>query len=101
MSKVTPTQRSLKHLRKAGYLVAITERWNPFAKIRQDLFGVIDLLAVKDGETLGVQTTSMSNVSARIKKFAESEHVPKLRDAGWKLEIHGWDGTKLRTVDVS
>ena len=62
----SPTQRSLAHLRALGYRVAIVERWNPFARIRQDLFGVLDLLAVKDGEILGVQVTSGSNVAARI-----------------------------------
>ena len=33
---MTPTQRSLKYLREQGYTVAITERWNPFARIRQE-----------------------------------------------------------------
>ena len=55
---MTPTQRSLKYLREQGYTVAIVERWNAFAKIRQDLFGFIDLLAIKPGETLAVQTTA-------------------------------------------
>lgn len=56
----SPTQRSLAHLRSLGYRVAVVERWNPHARIRQDLFGVLDLLAVRDGEILGVQTTNAS-----------------------------------------
>jgi hypothetical protein len=36
---VTPTQRSLAYLRAEGWQVAIVERWNPHARIRQDLFG--------------------------------------------------------------
>ena len=101
----SPTQRSLAHLRKLGYRVAVVERWNAFARIRQDLFGVLDLLAVKDGEILGVQTTSGSNVAARISKIAESDAVPDLRRAGMKLEVHGWRklkaGWQVRIVDVS
>src|ERR1700751_4932922 len=58
----SPTQRSKAYLENAGYLVAITERWNPHAKVRQDMFGFIDMLAVKEGEILGVQTTSRSNM---------------------------------------
>ena len=101
----SPTQRSLAHLRKLGYRVAVVERWNAFARIRQDLFGVLDLLAVKDGEILGVQTTSGSNVAARIAKIAESDAVPDLRRAGMRLEVHGWRklkaGWQVRVEDVS
>ena len=86
----TPTQRSLKHLRDAGYNAAITEHWNPFARIRQDLFGFVDILALKDNETLAVQTTSYSNISARVKKIAEHENVRSVREAGWRIEVHGW-----------
>lgn len=101
MSKVTPTQRSLKHLRGEGYTVAITEHWNPFARIRQDLWGFCDLLAIRKGETLCVQCTSESNASTRVNKIAEHENTPKVRDAGWLIHVHGWDGPKLKVRDVS
>lgn len=88
--ELTPTERSLAFLRGRGYLVAVVEKWNPHVKIRQDLFGVLDLLAVKPGEILGVQTTSGDNVSKRLAKFAESDAVPRLRESGMRLEVHGW-----------
>jgi hypothetical protein len=101
----SPTQLSLKKLREDGYLVAITERWNAFAKIRQDMFGFIDLLAIKDGEILAVQTTSASNMSARANKIADSEHVGTVRKSGMKIHIHGWikNGRKweCKVMDVS
>jgi hypothetical protein len=87
---VSPTQRSLKHLRAEGYVCWVTEHWNAFAHIRQDLFGIIDIIALKDGETLGVQTTSGDNVSARVKKIAGSEYLPAINAAGWKIRVHGW-----------
>lgn len=87
---MTPTERSLAFLRGRGYLVAVVERWNAHAKIRQDLFGVLDLLAVKPGEILGVQTTTGDNMSKRMSKFAESDLVPRLRESGMRLEVHGW-----------
>lgn len=86
----SPTQRSKAYLENAGYLVAVVEKWNPHAKVRQDLFGFIDLLAVKEGETVGVQTTSRSNMSSRARKIAEHENVGPVRKAGWRLEVHGW-----------
>ncbi len=103
---MTPTQRSLKHLRDQGYIAAVVEKWNPHARIRQDLFGVLDIVAIRDSETLGVQTTAGSGVSARLKKIAESETVPALRKAGWAIHVHGWRKNSkgwyvLREVDCS
>ena len=47
MPKSLPTQRTLARLRQEGALeVAIVEHWNPHARIRQDLFGFIDILAI-------------------------------------------------------
>lgn len=91
----SPTQRSLARLRKEGYRAAVTEHWNPFAKIRQDLFGIIDIVAIKAGSTLGVQTTSYNNMGARIKKILESEAYPDLIAAGWKVICHGWKKNKI------
>ncbi len=102
---MSPTQLSLRHLRKQGYIAAVVERWNPHAKIRQDLFGIIDVLAVGNGETIGVQCTSYSNVSKRVNKMAESEAIDHLRDADWRLIVQGWykDGRfwRVREVDIS
>lgn len=87
---MTPTQRTLKRLRDAGYLAAVVERWNSHARIRQDLFGVVDVIGIREGETLAVQATSGSNVAARVRKIAESDATPIIRAAGWRFEVHGW-----------
>jgi len=86
--------------------VQVVERWNPHARIRQDLFGFIDILGIDGETTVAVQSTSWSNVPARAKKIAESEHLPAVRKAGWRILIHGWRKSKagryeLRLVDVS
>lgn len=89
--KTSPTQRSLKELRSRGYMVAVTERWNPFANIRQDLFGFIDLLAIRGDEVLAVQTTTAANVSARVKKLTELPAVLRwVASPTRRLVIHGW-----------
>ena len=64
------------------------------------------MLAVKGQETLAVQTTSGSNVSKRVAKIADAEATPVLREAGWRLHVHGWSKRangrwELRVVDVS
>jgi hypothetical protein len=93
---MTPTQRSLKLLRDEGWTAEIVERWNSHARVRHDLFGCIDILAIRDGETLAVQTTSGSGVAARIKKIADSAHIGAIRKAGWSFHVHGWRKVKLK-----
>lgn len=89
MSKTTPTQRSLRLLRAQGYRVAITEHWNSFVKRRQDLFGFIDLLAI-DAPMMAIQTTSGTNVSARVAKILESDAAREWIEAGHRIIVHGW-----------
>ena len=102
---LTPTQLTLRLLREEGWLVEVTEKWIPGANIRKDLFGWIDLLALRDGETLAVQTTSWSNMSARVHKIAESDTVAAVRKAGWTIHVIGWKKERGRwihkVVDVS
>ena len=86
----SPTQRSKALLESHGYKVWIVEHWNSFARIRVDMWGFLDLVAIKPGETVGVQTTSYSNLSARIRKIAEHENVGAVREAGWQILVHGW-----------
>lgn len=87
----SPTQRSKAHAQSLGYTVAIVERWNPFAKVRQDLFGFGDLLCMKQGEPLLlVQTTSTGNMASRIKKIEGLEASKVWLSTGNKIEVWGW-----------
>lgn len=96
---LTPTQLTLRHLRDAGWpVVEVTEHWNPHARIRQDLFGFVDVVAIGPDGTLAVQTTSATNVSARIRKIAEHPNVGAVREAGWAIHVHGWAKRRGRWV---
>lgn len=105
--KQSPTQRSLAHLRKTCELVQVVERWNPHARIRHDLFGFIDILAISGGETIAVQSTSWGNVSSRVNKISDSDALPYVRAAGWKIVVHGWRKNpktsryELKEIDIS
>jgi hypothetical protein len=92
MSKSSPAQRSLKYLRNAGYSCAITEHFNSFVKIRQDLFGFLDIICIKNGVTgvLGVQTTSTQNLSARVKKVLSIPEAHIWLSCGGSIFVHGW-----------
>ncbi len=109
--KKSPTQCSLDALRKDCQAVEVVEHWQSFfgrkGGVRKDLFGFIDIIALRDGETIAVQSTSWTNVSARVKKIAESENVAAVRKAGWKIIVHGWrknaetNRYECKTIDVS
>jgi hypothetical protein len=86
----SPTARSLKALRADGWLCAIVEKWNRFAGVRQDLYGFIDLLCVRGGETLAVQATTAGHVAHRLAKIRGSKHLAAVLEAGWRVEVHGW-----------
>jgi len=101
----SPTQRSLAHLRKTCQAVQVVERWCAFSRRRVDLFGVVDILALRGEETIAVQTTSWANTSARVRKIAESEHIGTMRNAGWRIVVHGWRKNghrwEMKEIDVS
>ena len=103
--RLSPTQRSLKYLRDLGYTVAIVEYFNYFTKRRHDLFQFADLLAIRKDEVLLVQVTSGTNVSARVKKITDNEHLPAVREAGMRVEVHGWrklkSGWAPKIIDLS
>lgn len=103
---MSPTQLTLRKLREDGYQAQVVEVWNSHARIRQDLFGFIDVIAVKGTETLAVQATSAPNVSSRVTKIGDSPLVGPVRDAGWRIVVWGWKKksgrwTLAREVDVS
>lgn len=91
-----PTERTLKYLRSQGYHAQVVEKWNPFAKIRQDLFGWIDIVAVNPAlhGVLGVQTTSYSNMSARMTKARGNPALQAWLNAGGTLSVMGWKRSK-------
>ena len=97
------TQLTLDKLEAEGYRADIVERRK--GPVTKDLFGIIDVLAVREGETLAVQVTSRSNVSTRLRKIADSDSIADIRAAGWTVHVHGWDKRngeyRCKTVDVS
>ena len=88
----SPAQRSLAYLKKNGFIAAVVEKWNPYARVRQDLFGFIDIVAFDyfNGKIFGVQTTSTGNMNARIKKIISIPEAKYWLQAGATIFVHGW-----------
>ena len=103
---ISPTQLTLRHLRAEGWTAAVVEHWNPHARVRNDLFGFIDVVGVRRDETIGIQATTAGNVMARVHKIADHPNISAVREANWTLEVWGWKKIKgrwtlHRVVDVS
>ena len=98
MSKTTPSARTKRYLEGLGYMVGTVERYNHVTQRRHDLFGFIDLIAVRGDDIVGLQVTSDSNMSARVKKIKE-ECGPAARAwiaAGGSVLVQGWAKKKAR-----
>ena len=88
---MTPTARTLEHYRRQGYAVGIVERWIEKYGIRRDLFGILDIIAVKVGEpVLGIQSTVAGCVSARLAKARQTPDLPTWLATGARFVVIGW-----------
>ena len=69
--------RALADLRKEGYTAQVVEHRVPVVNILRDLFGGIDIVAIRAGDKVrGIQVTSGGNHAARVTKLREE---PRLR----------------------
>ena len=81
------TERSLKYLRAQGWCCFVAERWNAFAKIRQDAFGFGDLLCfVSFGAYKGIWLVQVTSGSNHVKRKTKLLGIPASK--GW-LESSG------------
>lgn len=87
-------------LEKQGYTARVTEHWNHYAKIRQDLYGFIDIVALHPERhgILGVQTTTIANITARVEKIKAIPVARLWLTCGNTIEVHGWDKIDGRWV---
>jgi hypothetical protein len=103
MSKsLSPTQRTLRALRDRGLVCAIVEKFNPYAGahgIRQDLFGIIDVLALDPQlGVIGVQSTG-TDFAGHKRKLLEDRYqecLDWLSTPGTQLELWGWRKVKFK-----
>lgn len=88
-------ERSMRYLRGLGMRVAIAEHWNPHARVRQDLFGFADLVALsmstdrEDGQIVAIQCVN-THLEDHILKIANLEAAKDWCSANGGIEIHNW-----------
>src|SRR5882762_8657466 len=88
---VLSLQRSKRLLEKQGFKVAIVERWNQYAHIRQDLYGVADLIALKEDRngTTYVQCTG-EDMQIHLEKILSNTVMPTLLRSGNSFFLWAW-----------
>jgi hypothetical protein len=81
-------------------LVAKTEHWNHFAKCRQDLFGLVDTMALplfKWEQPMCIQTTSDDHRAEHRTKILKHKNTPiLLRHVTFELWSWGTHGARGR-----
>lgn len=87
---MSPTERTLRWLRAEGYIAAVVEKWNPHARIRQDLFGFADILAMEYRQTHFIQCTAYASMSSRRKKMIAEPMVREVLARGGVVQLVGW-----------
>lgn len=87
---MTPTQRTLAECRRRGWTAQVVEHWNPFARIRQDLFGCIDIVAITPSGITGIQACAGSSHAARVAKSIAEPRLRAWLEAGARFEVWSW-----------
>lgn len=89
-ASTSPTKRTLAECRKRGWVAQVVERWNPHAKVRVDLFGVIDLLVMGGGRILAIQACAGASHAARRDKVLAEPRARQWVELGGALELWSW-----------
>jgi len=96
MTKCPADKLTRAYLEERGYRVERGESYNAHTKRKKDLYGWIDYIGLHPNESgvLGIQTTSKSNLSARIRRPRRSPPI----GSGWlvAMTLSSMGGTRTR-----
>src|SRR5258708_4321439 len=89
---VSPTARTLAHLRASGFLADVCERYIAPIRRKRDLFGFADVLAVRRGISgvLAIQCTTRGHVQDRLIRAKSRRELAVWLAAGNAFEVWGW-----------
>jgi hypothetical protein len=95
MKRPNYTQRTLAELKKQGAIAGVCEKWvmipgHPGGGVRRDLFGLFDIVAIRGGKIVGIQTTSRAGKSAHVETMFSNEALAPWLEAGALAELWLW-----------
>lgn len=94
MAKASYNPRVVKQLEADGWFPTTTDYWDAFSRRTKDLYTCIDVIGIGKQGTIAVQVTSRGNMASRRKKVLAAEAFPHMQDAGWIVEVWGYDQPK-------
>lgn len=91
MAKLTHKTQAMRKLEELGWVVDDVERCirNGPRTRRFDLFGIIDVMAVKGDLTLGLQVTVPDRLADHQYKMLDEPRLYHCLRAGWLVELWG------------
>ncbi len=101
MPGLSPVQRTIRELRDKGIVCAIAQHFNPYVGehgIRQDMFGILDVVALDVVDTIGIQCCG-TDFKIHFEKLTveKSENsIYWLTAPTRKLQIWSWRKLKLK-----
>ena len=100
---MSPTQRTIRQLKTQGVVCGIVERFNAHVGphgIRQDLFGIIDIIALDPQRgVVGIQACAGSGYSSHYQKLTTERAQDTqnwLETPGTSLHIWAWRKIKKK-----
>lgn len=105
MGRTTPTQRSLKWARDHEMVAWVVEKWipipdHPARGVRKDMFDIIDIVAITELTTIGIQTCSGSTHAGHAKKILEGQYTADWLRAYPARMLELWSWSKRRVPDT-
>jgi hypothetical protein len=83
-------ERSLIRCREAGYTTGLTEHFNPHVRIRQDLYGFIDFVAMKPGKSILAVQVCNTHAQEHIENVCKHPNAKIWLQTGSRIVIHSW-----------
>mgnify|MGYP001562519195 CR=1 FL=1 len=76
-------RKCIEYLEKTGWLVDVVEKTGKFVKVK-DLFGLFDLIAIKEGAVIFIQVTSNTPHNHHKLKEFRKKHSIFIEQFVWK-----------------
>jgi hypothetical protein len=90
-------QRSLKVIKEYGWQYWITEKWNPYSRTNEDMFGFCDILCLSDCRTIAIQSCAGGGDYMRhVRKIRDNEYAIPWLFAGNEIQIWAWRQLKKK-----
>ncbi len=106
MSRTTPTQRTIKLLREQGVQCGVVERWLAHVPrpdggkgVRQDLFGIIDIIALDPARgVVGIQACGGSGFASHRRTLlgARRSNTELWLRCHGHLDLYAWRKVKVK-----